>query len=280
MRVATEAVDAVILAGGMNDIQLYDGYVPGYKALLPLGDRPAIGYTLDALRAAPAVRRIAVVGPANDLRHALATLDSGELELVAGGETIMESIFNGLKHFAASPMVMIVTADLPLLTTEAIADFLAGCAAVELNYAENMFLAVVPERCFTGPYAAVPKAFNHFKDISICHGNLFLADPRLLGNTHATRRMNALYHARKNPISSALAVGLHVGLSYVLGVHMWHLLTLEHMAQIASRRFELGLIPVILQHPEVAVDVDEPADYDFVAGQLGLPAPLTDPPSG
>jgi len=270
MRVATDAVDVVVLAGGVNDIQLFEGYTPGYKALLPLGDRPAIDYTLEALRAVPAVRRIAVAGPVDDLRPTLAKLERGKLEIIAGGDTIMGSIFNGLKHFAASPMVMIVTSDLPLLTSAAIVDFLAGCAAVELSYTENMFFAVVPRRYFNGVYSGAPKAFNQFKDVSICHGNLFLVDPRLLRNTHATRRMNALYNARKNPISSALAVGLRVGLSYVLGVHMWHLLTLEHMAQIASRRFEMGLIPVILRHPEVTMDVDEQADYQFIYEQLGL----------
>ncbi|MHB0936647.1 MAG: nucleotidyltransferase family protein [Armatimonadota bacterium] len=278
MQVATEAVDAVVLAGGLNEIQLFEGDGTGYKALLPFGDRLAIHYTFDALRAAPAVKRIAVVGPVEKLRPALANYQ--DVELIEGGETIMDSIYSGLQHFAASPMVLIVTADLPLLTPAAIGDFLAACGQVELTYAENMFFAVVPERSYTGAYAEVPKAFNRFKDIAICHGNLFLVDPRLLKNTHATRRMNALYNARKNPISSALAVGLHVGLTYVLGVHMWHLLSLNHMAQIASRRFELGLIPVVLDHPEVTVDVDEPADYAFVVRQIGLeppPAAGTDP---
>ena len=271
MRVATDAVDAVVLAGGLNEIQLFEGDRPGYKALLPFGDRLAIHYTLDALRAAPNVKRIAVVGPGEKLRAALA--EYGDIDLVEGGETIMDSIYSGLQHFAASPMVLIVTADLPLLTPAAIGDFLTACGQVELTYAENMFLAVVPEKSYTGAYADVPKAFNRFKDIAICHGNLFLVDPRLLKNTHATRRMNALYNARKSPISSALAVGLHVGLTYVLGVHMWHLLSLNHMAQIASRRFELGMIPVVIDHPEVTVDVDEPADYAFVARRLGLQPP-------
>jgi len=267
MRVVTDAVDAVVLAGEVNDAPLFEGNTPGYRALLPFGDKPAIRYTLDTLRAEPAVRRIAVVGPENDLRPALA--EDGT-ELVAGGEIMMENILQGLRHFADSPMVLVVTADLPLLTGAAIAEFLAACSAVEVSDMENMFFSVVPQRCFTGAYAALPRAFNHFKDISICYGNLFLVDPRLLRNTHAVRRMNSLYNARKNPISSALAVGLRVGLSYVLGVHMWHLLTLSHMAQIASRRFGLGLNPVVLDHPEVTININEPADYAFVAAQLGL----------
>jgi hypothetical protein len=40
------------------------------------------------------------------------------------------------------------------------------------------------------------------------------------------------------------------------------------MSRSASRRFGLGLIPVILEHPEVAIDVDEVADYRFVKAQV------------
>ena len=84
------------------------------------------------------------------------------------------------------------------------------------------------------------------------------------------RRINSLYNNRKNPITSALAAGLHVGLTYVLGVHLWHLLTLEQMAHIASRRFDIGLIPIELKHPEVTIDVDEPADYAFAQQQIAM----------
>jgi hypothetical protein len=31
----------------------------------------------------------------------------------------------------------------------------------------------------------------------------------------------------------------------------------------------VGGVPVILEHPEISIDVDEPADYRFVVEQLG-----------
>lgn len=268
MRVQTDRIDAVVLAGGVNQIALFAGDTPGYKALLPIGGQPAIRYTLDALRAVPQVQRICIVGPEAELRAALGAEGDRYLYAPDGG-SLIESIFSGLSHFADAPMVLFATADLPLITPRAISDFLTGCAVIETEYAENMFLSVVPQQYYTGPYVNFPKPFNRFKDASICHGNLFLVDPRLMRNTHATRRMNALYHARKNPISSALAFGLRVGLSYVLGVHMWHLLTLAHMASMASRRFGIGLVPVSIPHPGITLDIDEPADYTFVTEQLG-----------
>lgn len=269
MRVSTGSVAAVVLAGGMNQTPLFEGNTPGYTALLPLGGRQAIHYTLDALRATPAVNRCAIVGPVDELRAALGSDHPDGCDLLPGGATLMEDIFQGLKHFSDAQMVLIITADLPLITSEAISDFLAACGRKEATDPENMFLSVVPAHSYHGPYADYPQTFNRFKDISICYGNLFLVDPTLLANHQAIRRMNALYNARKNPLSTAIAFGLHLGLTYVLGVHMWHLLTLEHMARIASQRFGLGLIPVILDHPEAAINLDEPADYAFVTQQLG-----------
>jgi hypothetical protein len=92
---------------------------------------------------------------------------------------------------------------------------------------------------------------------------------RLLQNSRATGRIDRIYRARKNPVATALAVGLPVGLAYVLGVHLLHALTLEQMTRIATRAFGVGGVPVILEHPEISIDVDEPADYRFVVEQLG-----------
>jgi 2-phospho-L-lactate guanylyltransferase (CobY/MobA/RfbA family) len=266
-----DRVNAAVLAGGINRIPLYAGYTPGYKALVPFCGRPSILYTLDAARAVPQVARVCIVGPEAVLRPALeGTVHGGDAcDFADGGETLRDSIFSGLRHFAGSPRVLVLTADLPLITPQAIADFLAAVERIKTPDRATLFLSVVPRRCFTGPYEHFTKPFNRFRDIEVCHGNLWLADPRLLQSTRATARINRIYRARKNPVASALAVGLRVGLSYVLGVHLLHALTLERMTRIAARSFGVGGVPVIVEHPEITIDVDEPADYRFVVEQLG-----------
>lgn len=268
---ALNRINALVLAGGMNHIPLYDGYTPDYKALLSFAGKTSLRYTLDALRAAPEIARICITGSVDRLRP-IADSDGTSYEFEPGGETLLDSLYTGLTHFASSELVLVVTADAPLVTAAAVSAFLAACAPVDTSYAHNLFLSVVPERSFTGAYADVRKHYNRFRDIAICHGNLMLANPHLINDPKITRRINSLYNSRKSPIDSALSLGLHVGVSYVLGVHMWHLLTLQQMADIASRRFGLGLIPVITEHPEITVDVDEPADYEFVQARFAAMA--------
>lgn len=265
-------VDTVVLAGGKNSTALFEGYTPGYKALLEFAGKPSICYTLEALRALPQAGRICIVGVEEALRPAIDAHTAGPVsyDFVPSGDTLIDSIYRGLGHFADSAMVLILPADAPLITPKAISDFLAACAPVETSFAQNLCLSVVPQRSFTGEYAELPKGPNRFRDVAINYGSLMLVDPRLLENTKATRRINSLFNNHKDPISSALAIGMHVGLTYVLGVHLWHLLTIEQMAGIASSRFGVGLIPIALNHPEITIDVDEPADYEFVKQQLTM----------
>jgi CTP:molybdopterin cytidylyltransferase MocA len=267
---ATDRVNAVVLAGGINRIPLYAGYKPGYKALLAFHGKPSILYTLDALKAVPRVARICLAGPEAELRPALAnTAHAGNAcDFVDGGTTLRESIDRGLRHFAGSAYVLVLTADLPLITPRAIADFLGVCERTQAPEKTALFLSLVPRHCFTGAYRHMTKPMNRFRDVEVCHGNLWLADSRLLQNTRATARINRIYRARKNPIATALAVGLRVGLAYGVGVHLLHALTLEQMTRIAARAYGVSGVPVIVEHPEIAIDVDEPADYRFVVEQL------------
>jgi CTP:molybdopterin cytidylyltransferase MocA len=286
---AADRIGAVVLAGGINRIPLFEGYTPGYKALVPYRGRPSILYTLDALKAVPRVEQVCIVGPEAELRPAVEghascvmnhastghmTHDTRRMtsaprpRFVEGGDTLRDSIFNGLRHFAGSRRVLVLTADMPLVTPQAITGFLAACGRIPTTDAATLFLSVVPRRCYTGPYVRFTKPFNRFRDIEVCHGNLWLADPRLLENTRAIACINRVYNARKNPVTSALAVGPRVGLAYVVGVHLLHALTLAQMTRIAARRFGVAGEAVIVEHPEITIDVDEPDDYEFVVEQL------------
>lgn len=255
-------VDALVLAGGINRIPLYPGYTPGYKALLSLGGKPSLRYVLDALEGVTHLGRRVIVGPPEpELRGVFP--NPGAWELLPAGETMMESLFTGLEHLRQSPAVLCTTADLPLINPAAVTDFLQACASG--GHAEGgIFWSMVPEGAFTGPFVRVRKGFNRFRNVAVCHGNLYLLRPGHLFASPLDSRLNSLYHARKSTIRAALVLGPRVGLAYLVGVHLLRRLTLERMAAIISRRLGLTLVPVLLECPEITLDVDEPWDYDLV----------------
>jgi GTP:adenosylcobinamide-phosphate guanylyltransferase len=257
-------LDAVVLAGGINTRELYPGYKPGYKALVEIAGRPLISYVLDALNGSPSIGRIGIVGSEGHLRPTVGS----EYAITPSGDSLMGSILAALSVFPDSPMIALVTGDLPMLRSDMIDQFVELCSRLHGDYSDNLFLSVVSEEHFTGAFAACAKNLNKFRDTAICHGNLILISPSIARNEKAMSRINGLYAERKNPISSALAVGLGMGLAYVFGVHIFHALSLRRMAAIASNNFSMGFVPVPFPYPEVAVDVDEPSDYQIAQSVL------------
>ena len=259
-------IPCIVLAGGVNAIPLYEGYRPGHKALMDFHEKPFIEYVLEALvQSAHLKDHAGIVGPENEIKPVIMNY---QFDFIPEGNTILESIFNALRHYKNEELVLITNADLPLISKEAIEEFVEKCFQEKSRYNDNVFISVVPKENFTGNFSRLAKSTSRFRDVDVCHGNLFMVNPRVLNNKDAVNRINAIYNARKSPIQSALATGLRVGISYVLGVHLLHILTMRQMAQIASTRFGVGFIPVISSYPEIAVDVDEPEDYKLICDVL------------
>ncbi len=258
LRIEPGSLAAMVMAGGVNTIPLYEGYRPGYKALVEIGGRPAIQYPLAALRRSRYVGEICVVGSQDHLADAVA---DPAIVFVPPGETLLGSIVAGLQRLRHHPLVLATTADLPLITAEILDGFIDACTAAPVAQDVNIYVSVVPKGAFTGAYARVEKIMAHFRDGIYCHGNAMLVQPAMLDNAAAMARINAVYAGRKGVLRSALALGARVGLAFVVGVHLLHLLTMAQMAAIASRRFHVGMVPVPIPHPELSLDMDEPADY-------------------
>jgi hypothetical protein len=69
---------------------------------------------------------------------------------------------------------------------------------------------------------------------------------------------------RKRPFRSAFVLGLRIALAYVLGAYLMRIVTLRRLAGLISSSLKIGLVPVKVDHPGIALDVDEPKDYRFV----------------
>lgn len=264
-------IDVVVLASGLNQIVLFDGYIPGYKALIPYHGRASIQYVLDALEGVSAVRAICVEGPRTLLEPELAkrlAAQGSTLQLVEGGETFLDSLVIGLKFFASSPAVLFITADIPLVTAAAIHETLTAWERVPKEPPQSLFITAVPQTCYKGAYTHFTKPFNRYRDVSLCHGNLFIADPKLLQHQNLKERINRFYAGRKNAVTTTLALGWRLALVYLFGVELLHALTLKQMARFASQHLGFGVASLLVEHPEITIDVDEPDDYCFVRDRI------------
>jgi CTP:molybdopterin cytidylyltransferase MocA len=266
------SVDVVVLASGINRIPLAEGVASRHKALIPFAGRPSLHYVLEALLAVPAIRSVCIEGPSL-LDDALEDFRSDRRVVrIDGGETFLESLVLGLTHFSAARRVLFITADLPLVTSAAICAFLTGCDddADGLS-GPRLYVSAVPKASYTGAYTHFTKPFNRYRDVSVCHGNLFLTDPRILQHENLRKRIDRFYAGRKNAVATTLALGWKLALVYMLGVEVLHALTLGQMARFASHQLGIPIVPVLVPYPEISLDVDEPDDYDFVRDRIEAP---------
>ena len=96
---------AIIVAAGAG-VRM-GGDVP--KALMPLGGRPMLLWSLAALRASPLVDRVVVVGPAARLESMRALVGAGPgVRVVAGGASRQESVREGLRAAPAGAARVLV----------------------------------------------------------------------------------------------------------------------------------------------------------------------------
>jgi 2-phospho-L-lactate guanylyltransferase (CobY/MobA/RfbA family) len=167
--------------------------------------------------------------------------------------------------FPNDPLILLVPGDLPLVKREHVDDFLGRC---RLRSEADVYLAMVPRESFLPPYDQVHKYMSPFQDGTMCHGNLALISPGILHARRAMDHVEPLYQQRLSPLRAALAVGPGLGLLYLFGVHFFHRLRLESFARLASRHFGLKMLPIVVPYPEVAVDIDEVADYQVACQVL------------
>ena len=121
---------AIIVAAGAG-VRM-GGDVP--KALMPLGGRPMLLWSLDALRGSVLVDGVVVVAPAVRLESVRALARSGDaaVQVVAGGASRQESVREGLRAAPAdAARVLVHDAARPLIDGALIAAVLGGLDGVD-----------------------------------------------------------------------------------------------------------------------------------------------------
>ena len=249
-------ITAVILAGsraGAADPMASAAGV-SHKALLPVAGVPMLARVADALRASPAVGRIAVMIEAPERTLAAFEAPAGLL-LREAAPSPSCSVAAALAEFG--PPLLVTTADHALLTPAMVAHFLAALppgadAAAGLARAETVLAA----------WPGTRRTWLRFRDGAFSGCNLFL-----LADTDAATKAVGFWRrvegARKRPLAMARLLGPLPLLRFALGR-----LTLRAALDALERRCGARLAAVEMPFADAAVDVDKPADLALAEARL------------
>jgi len=242
--------DAIILAGGENSEHLSRFSSQSYEAMIEIAGKPMVTFVADALAAAPQVERIFIIGPVKQLANCNFP---GNVILVEGGSTIVETIKLGMEALGHERKVLVVTADIPLLTPAAIDHFLNQCAEVEVD----LYYPIVSRETNDRHYPGNKRTYVRFKDGTYTGGNVFLVNPAIVPRCLVIA--GALIDNRKNPFKLCCLLGWGFVLSFLMGK--------LSLSKVRERVADLlGITGTVIQspYPELGIDVDKPSDLELV----------------
>lgn len=246
---------AVVLGGGDPGDPFAAAHGVAVKALIPVGGEPMAVHVLRALRGSGRVSRVAYVGPTTP------ALDELIDERVTDHGTLLSNLEAGVEALSQAGLtsgerVLVVTADIPLLGPGQLAEVLAA-APVD---AALVYPVVRREDCERA-YPGVRRTYARLRDGTFTGGNVFLLDPRLVGQF--LPRLREVLAARKAPLRLAGLIGPGVLVRLVTGR-----LTVAELEARVSTLLGVSARALITPHAAVGNDVDGEGDLRLAEAHL------------
>lgn len=246
-------VNAVVLGGGGEDVRLAGFYEGPSKGLVELAGHPCLHYVLTALRDTAGLGRIALAGPPAVLDHPVAAMADVRLE---GDLSIVEKLTTAAKAFDDGCRLLMVTCDIPLVTSDTYADIIGRCPSEAA-----FFHPLVTKAAALRDFPQHKWVFLKLRDGEVVTTNVLITDPDVLLRRPDLATM--LEDLRRHPVRLALQFGLGFLLKFKLG-----LLRLDECERFFSDFLGAPVRSAVTEHTSLAMDLDLPEDAPMLAKAL------------
>lgn len=238
---AMEATTAVVLAGGAIEPEWQARTGACSRAEVVVGDAPMYQHVLRALHGVESITTTIIVG---DLP------EGAGYTVLPPCESLLENVRLGLEH-SSTESVLFATADLPFLTAEGVQSFLNE----SLRSGASLTYAVVPADLCRERFPQLKRTTVRLREGEVTGGNLFWAR-RAVALQHLSR-LEALYHARKQPLRLAMHIGWGLLLRFLLAQAISpRLLSIGQIEKRVARIVQAPVKAILTPYPEVGTDID------------------------
>lgn len=244
-------VDVIILAGEQLIKGLEDA---GNKALYLINRKMMIEYVIDAAKAAEDIKKVVVVGPKAKLSSHL----NGKVDAVIDSVgNVMENVMAGIRYLKPQGNILICSCDIPLITTEAINDFISRSKALNAD----LCYPIVEKAVNDNKYPGMERTYVRIKEGRFTGGNIFYVNPSAVEN--GLLFADKLVKVRKNPLKMARLLSFRFMLRLILGS-----LTIGAVEERFSRVTGIKARAIVTLFPEVGQDVDKSSDLNMASYYL------------
>lgn len=247
-------MDALILAGGREKTFAQDLKT---DAAYTIDGRSMLDHVVGALAATRRFQRILVVGSHESLNPSTRKLVTAFIE----PETTMpQNLRAGLKALGSSEPVLIAASDIPLLSPEAVDEFILQC---EAKPGADIYYPIIPEKVFSGASSSINRTYLRLKDGVFTGGNMLLARPQMLvGHMNQVERIIEL---RKKPLKWGTLIGWGFFIkASTIGV------SLAEIETKLADRFKIKGVAVRCESLGIGLDADSEEDLGWIRFYWGL----------
>lgn len=244
-------LNTIILAGTQT---IKNWSHAGNKALHCINGKTMVEYVVDAVKKADDIGKVVVVGPKVQLEKRL----HGKVDAVIDSDgQVMENVMAGVRYCGYDNNLLICTSDIPLITPEAINDFITKSKATGADFC----YPIIEKRLNEEKFPEVERTYVRIKEGSFTGGNIFYVNPKIIEKGFAMA--DKLVKLRKNPVKMARILSIGFMIQLLLGS-----LTISKAEKKFSRVMNIKARAIISEYPEVGNDVDKPSDVIMAAAYL------------
>jgi GTP:adenosylcobinamide-phosphate guanylyltransferase len=234
-------VDVIVLAGGEEGTN---------KAFYRIKDRYMVEHVVGTLRKSAVIDRIAVVGPKDELEPAI----SGIVDYVIEGTgSIVTNIILALECFPEADRILAVTSDIPMITKEAIEDFIERCMEKDVD----LCYSIVDKKVNDQKYPEIRRTYARLWEGRFTGGNVFCFNPAIKDKCRDF--VEKMLEYRKSPAKMAGVLGFAFLLRLALGI-----LTINAIERKCESLLGIKAAAIISPYPEICNDVDRPSDLELI----------------
>ncbi len=251
MKEGDNLFNVVILAGSSKKDDLEEQESVNNKSFIIINDQPMLAIILKTLKKVKSIEKIVVVGSAEELSGL--QKKGFSFNIVNQEDSFLNNIAAGMQKVEPNTPCLVISADIPLLTKEAVEDFILRCSPHDCD----LYYPIIQRDDCVKRFPEVERTYIHLKDGTFTGGNIMMVKPGWIISKIDDLNMYLSY--RKRPWKLVQTLPLFLIFKYLI-----RRLTLKEVEDYLSRLFDIKARTVITPYVEIGVDVDKPSDLALV----------------
>lgn len=244
---------ALILAGGKSKPALKKMTGQEYKALMAvtaLDSRPIIHHIIEVLNNTGYVSQLFIAGS----KEVGQEVKTHSVTAIPSGATLLDTLKKSLSLLSDEPYLIIITCDLPLVTSRQIEHFLRECMS---NPGFDLYYAIVSKESFQKkfPDNELRRIYANLVEGSFTGGNIFFINPKAILDCVDVIEQFILF--RKHPLKMANILGQRLMVKYLKKY-----LSIRDLEKMVPQYLRGYTGKTILAAPELALDIDKPSQLE------------------